>query len=100
MLVMVPWWRLATLRFGAFVFSQIDLNAVPPSLTLLDADRFDDLRVTVMQADHVRVGLDTLLTLAGDRADDPDGRRRFDGMIASARDHGRADGEGGVRADI
>jgi hypothetical protein len=81
------------------VYVEIDVSVIPPAMVLREPDDFTSFKLTVRQADRALVPVESLRQLAGDRADDPDWRRRFEKMLHYAQQHGWVD-DGAVRAHI
>jgi hypothetical protein len=72
---------------------------VPATTTLEEPDDFRTFQMTVAVPEHVYVGVEVLLALAGERAKDADWRSGFDAMIAYADKHGWVH-NGMVRAHV
>jgi hypothetical protein len=81
------------------VYIEIDLSVVPPTTVLHDPDDFAGFKIVVREAEHARVPVESLEQLAGDRADDPEWRRRLEEMLEYARQHGWVE-DGAMRAHI
>ncbi len=81
------------------MFIEIDVSVIPPATVLREPDDFTSFKLIVRQAEHARVPVESLEQLAGDRADDPGWRGRFEKMLEYARQSGWVD-EGAVRAHI
>jgi hypothetical protein len=79
---------------------RVDLTELPPVVALEEPDDFQDFKVVVGSCEHCFVRLGLVKALAGERADDPEWRRRFDAMIAYAREHGWIGDDGAIRAHI
>ena len=81
------------------MYLEIDVSVIPPAMLLGEPDDFTSFKLTIRQADHALVPVESLRQLAGDRADDPDWRRQFEKMLGYAQQHGWVD-DGAVRAHI
>jgi hypothetical protein len=79
---------------------RIDLAAVPPGVSLLDADDFTSFAVVAERVEHVYVGIAELKALAGDRAADTAWAEQLDRMLAYAESKGWIREDGAVRAHV
>lgn len=79
---------------------RVDLSIVPPKITLLDAENFEDFSVEVESPDHAWVRRESLENLAGARARDLDWQNAIENMLEYAATQGWVNSEGAMRAHI
>jgi hypothetical protein len=79
---------------------RLDLETVPPTVTLENEDDFADLRITARRVDDTRISRETLERLAGARAADAEWHGQLDAMITYAESHGWIATDGTIRAHI
>jgi hypothetical protein len=81
------------------VIIDVDLTAVPPTISLLEPDDLTSFSVRA-RGEHAFVDRGTLIALAGERANDAAWLERLDKMLAYAASKGWADESGRTRAHI
>jgi hypothetical protein len=82
------------------VYIELDLTSLPPRTELREPEDFKRFEIVASKPSHVFVELETLRQLAGERADDPDWKSRFDEMLDYAASKGWVDENGAVRAHV
>jgi hypothetical protein len=82
------------------VYVTVDLSTIPPVIELHEADDLRSLKVVVNRAEATYLAADTLRSLAGTRADDPEWQQRFAAMLEYAQDHGWLREDGHVQAHV
>jgi hypothetical protein len=82
------------------MYIELDLSAVPPTVTLQEPDDFKRFEIVATQPEHAFVGVAEIEKLAGERCADPEWHRQFRQMLEYARSKGWIDDEGSVRGHI
>jgi hypothetical protein len=82
------------------VYVTVDLSTIPPVIALHEPDDLRSLKVVVNRAEATYLAADTLRSLAGARADDPEWQKGFAAMIEHAQTRGWVREDGLVQAHV
>lgn len=83
------------------MYIEIDLESVPPTISLQEATDFTSFKVVATRPEHAHVSVAALRDLAGEeRASDAAWAVNFDKMLAYAQSKGWVREDGAIRAHV